>query len=104
MLFLWSESRPHTGEAAALDAVIGWPVVLGEAPKALPAPARTVDAETVRRLAKGMTPLKGGNAISDAIDYPRFRTFTGAAPLKVHHHLGHHWHDHDSAPSRVRPH
>ena len=46
----------HTGEAAALDAVSGLPVILGETPKALPAPARTVDAETVRRLAKGMTP------------------------------------------------
>jgi integrase len=46
----------HTGEAAALDAVNGLPFVMGEAPKALPAPARTVDAETVRKLAEGMTP------------------------------------------------
>lgn len=29
----------HTGEAAAIDAVSGLPFVLGEAPKALPAPA-----------------------------------------------------------------
>jgi len=46
----------HTGEAAALEAVSGLPFVLGEAPKTLPAPARTVDAETVRKLAEGMTP------------------------------------------------
>ena len=46
----------HTGEAAALDAVNGLPFVLGEAPKVLPAPARSVDAETVRKLAEGMTP------------------------------------------------
>ena len=46
----------HTGEAAALDAVSGLPVILGETPKALPAPTRTVDAETVRKLADGMTP------------------------------------------------
>ena len=46
----------HTGEAAAIDAVNGLPMVIGEAPKPLPAPARTVDAETVRKLAEGMTP------------------------------------------------
>jgi hypothetical protein len=46
----------HTGEAAAIDAVSGLPVIVGEAPTALPAPARTVDAETVRKLAEGMTP------------------------------------------------
>jgi hypothetical protein len=46
----------HTGEAAAIDAVSGLPFVLGEAPKALPAPARMVDAETVRKLTEGMTP------------------------------------------------
>ena len=46
----------HTGEAAAIDAVSGLPVVLGEVPKALLAPARTVDAETVRKLAEGMKP------------------------------------------------
>ena len=45
----------HTGEAAALEAVSALPFALGEAPKALPAPARTVDAETVRKLAEGMT-------------------------------------------------
>lgn len=32
------------------------PFVLGEVPKALPVPARTVDTETVRKLAEGMTP------------------------------------------------
>lgn len=46
----------HTGEAVALDAVGGLPFLLGGAPKALPAPARTVDAGTVRKLADGMTP------------------------------------------------
>jgi len=46
----------HAGEAAALDAVSGLPMILGEAPKALPAPARMVDAEAVRKLAEGMTP------------------------------------------------
>ena len=46
----------HTGEAAALEAVSGLPIVLGEAPKALPASSRTVDAETVRKLAEGMKP------------------------------------------------
>jgi hypothetical protein len=46
----------HTGEAAALDAVNGLPFVIGEAPKALPAPTRMVDADAVRRLAEGMTP------------------------------------------------
>ena len=46
----------HTGEAAAIDAVGGLPFLLGGAPKALPAPARTVDAGTARRLAEGMTP------------------------------------------------
>ena len=46
----------HTGEAAAIDAVSGLPVILGKAPKALPAPTRTVNAEMVRKLAKGMTP------------------------------------------------
>ena len=46
----------HTGEAAAIDAVNGLPMVIGEAPKPLPASARTVDAETVRKLAEGMTP------------------------------------------------
>jgi integrase len=46
----------HTGEAAAIDAVSGLPVIVGEAPKALPAPARTVDTDTVRKLAEGMTP------------------------------------------------
>lgn len=45
----------HTGEAAALDAVNGLPVVLGEPQKALPTPAQTVDAEKVRQLAEGMT-------------------------------------------------
>jgi hypothetical protein len=45
----------HTGEAAALDAVNGLPVVIGEAPKTLPAPTRMVDAAAVRRLAEGMT-------------------------------------------------
>ena len=40
----------------ALDAVNGLPIVLGEAPKALPLPARMVDAEAVRKLAEGMTP------------------------------------------------
>jgi hypothetical protein len=44
-------------EATALDAVNGLPFVIGEAPKALPAPAtRMVDTGTVRRLAEGMTP------------------------------------------------
>ena len=46
----------HTGEAAAIDAVSGLPFALGEALKALPAPARSVDAEMVRKLAEGMTP------------------------------------------------
>ena len=46
----------HTGEAAALDAVNGLPVVVGKPQKELPAPARTVDAEKVRHLAEGMTP------------------------------------------------
>ena len=46
----------HTGEAAALEAVTGLPVVLGEAPKALPAPTRMVDADAVHKLAEGMTP------------------------------------------------
>ncbi len=45
----------HTGEAAAIDAVSGLPVVLGDPPKVLPAPNRTVDAETVRKLAEGLT-------------------------------------------------
>jgi hypothetical protein len=45
----------HTGEAAAIDAVSGLPVILGEVPKPLSAPARTVDAETIRKLAEGMT-------------------------------------------------
>jgi integrase len=45
----------HTGEAAALEAVSGLPVVLGETPTPLPTAARTVDAETVRKLAEGMT-------------------------------------------------
>ena len=34
----------------------GLPFVIGEAPKALPAPTRTVDAEMVRELAEKMTP------------------------------------------------
>jgi hypothetical protein len=36
--------------------VSGLPFVIGDAPKDLPAPARTVDAEMVRVLAEGMTP------------------------------------------------
>jgi len=46
----------HTGEATALDAVNGLSFVIGAAPKALPAPALTVEAETVRKLAEEVTP------------------------------------------------
>ena len=55
MLFLWSESRPHTGEAAALDAVNGLPFVIGDPPKALLPPARMVSAEAVRLIAEKLT-------------------------------------------------
>ena len=44
----------HTGAEAAAAAVNGLPAVLGDAPAALP-PARTVDAEAVRKIAEGMT-------------------------------------------------
>jgi hypothetical protein len=47
--------------------VSGLPFVLGEAPKALPAPARTVDAETVRKLAMGMTPKTWRNVRAELL-------------------------------------
>jgi integrase len=61
----------HTGEAAAIDAVSGLPFVLGEAPKALPASTRTVDAETVRKLAEGMTPKTWRNVRAELLTLVR---------------------------------